>query len=258
MREDDAPPTRKTPHSFDNRPASREDTAVPRPTASPSDSAEPLNLRAERLQKRLRQIERLASSPTPLTEEEEHALSNRARLERELAVLQQSGQPEQPPTPASCSEPKLLADAKALAADAAEEESGALYSLYGAGAPADAPAAPLSFRPASATDLLTALHWLPMAYRGSRWTGSVRLSVSRSFYVTVVVDGEGARVQYSQQGGGSGAEPFLVVEGSRDALLAMLEGAATPCAADHAPPRAAPHAPTWTPPHPLLPPRAGA
>ena len=107
----------------------------------------------------------------------------------------------------------------------------ALFALH---APADllrpdaaVALSPAPGRQASATELLHAMHFLPSAYRGSRWKGVVRLVISRSFSAGVAVDGDSARVLFSAVG--ASPEPYLTLEGSRETLLSMLEGRETPC-----------------------------
>jgi len=106
----------------------------------------------------------------------------------------------------------------------------ALYALHGPlgsndFSPADA--APTT-RATSATELLQAVHFVPFAYRGSKWKGLIRLNVSRLFSIGVFVDGEAARVSFKLESQNS-VEAFLVLEAGRDVILSMLEGSATPC-----------------------------
>jgi len=114
----------------------------------------------------------------------------------------------------------------------AASESAALFALHGKdGEKADPPAAaaPEQARRASATELLAALHFVPAAYRGSKWKGLVVLRITRSFAVGINVDGESATVSYRTPTLDGGAEPFLTMEADRGVLMSMLEGRETPC-----------------------------
>lgn len=101
----------------------------------------------------------------------------------------------------------------------------ALFELHGGSSSNAVPSTPS--RAVSATDLLQAVHFVPHAFRGSKWRGTVRLVASQSFSICIVVDGESARISF--RGGESGADEFLVMKGGREDLLSMLEGSATPC-----------------------------
>ena len=113
----------------------------------------------------------------------------------------------------------------------AAAESAALFALHGQdGEDADPPsaAAPAQARRStSATELLAALHFVPAAFRGSKWQGLVVLRITRSFAVGISVDGETATVSYRTPA--HDAEPFLTMEADRSVLLSMLEGRETPC-----------------------------
>lgn len=74
------------------------------------------------------------------------------------------------------------------------------------------------------------MHFVPFAYRGSKWKGLIRLNVSRLFSIGVFVDGEAARVSFKLESQKQNSvEAFLVLEAGRDVILSMLEGSATPC-----------------------------
>ena len=80
-------------------------------------------------------------------------------------------------------------------------------------------------RATTATELLQALHFVPAAFRGSKWSGSVHLKISRSFSIGIIVDGERASVDYRKPNEGDAS--FLVITAERDVLMGMLEGTAT-------------------------------
>ena len=80
-------------------------------------------------------------------------------------------------------------------------------------------------RTTTATELLQALHFVPAAFRGSKWSGVVHLKISRSFSIGIVVDGDRASVDYRKPA--EDAASFLVMTAERDTLMSMLEGTAT-------------------------------
>ena len=101
------------------------------------------------------------------------------------------------------------------------DSAAALFALHGGGS-SDGEVVQ---RATTATELLQALHFVPAAFRGSKWRGSVHLKISRSFSIGIIVDGERARVDYRKPNESDAA--FLVMTAERDALMAMLEGTAT-------------------------------
>jgi hypothetical protein len=105
---------------------------------------------------------------------------------------------------------------------AATNTAAELLALHGEGAEGAA----VKVKPATATELLQALHFVPYAYRGSKWSGLVHMRISRSFSIGILVDGETAAVSYRAPEA-DGAETYLVLEAERDALMCMLEGSVT-------------------------------
>ena len=101
------------------------------------------------------------------------------------------------------------------------DSAAALFALHDGGSSNDE----VVQRATTATELLQALHFVPAAYRGSKWSGSVHLKISRSFSIGIIVDGEQASVDYRKPNEGHAA--FLVMTAERDALMGMLEGTAT-------------------------------
>ena len=71
---------------------------------------------------------------------------------------------------------------------------------------------------------------MPYAYRGSKWKGLIKLDVSRSFSIGIIVDGETARVTFRLDGL-LAQEPFLVLEAGREVRPAAP--AARPQPASH-------------------------
>ena len=100
-------------------------------------------------------------------------------------------------------------------------DSAALFALHGG----ESIGGEVVQRATTATELLQALHFVPAAFRGSKWSGFVHLEISRSFSIGIIVDGERARVDYRKPNESDAS--FLVITAERDALMAMLEGTAT-------------------------------
>ena len=101
------------------------------------------------------------------------------------------------------------------------DSAAALFALHDGGSSNDE----VVQRATTATELLQALHFVPAAYRGSKWSGSVHMKVSRSFSIGIIVDGERASVDYRKPNEGDAS--FLVMTAERDVLIGMLEGTAT-------------------------------
>ena len=99
-------------------------------------------------------------------------------------------------------------------------DSAALFALHDEGASNGE----VVQRATTATELLQALHFVPAAFRGSKWSGVVHMKVSRSFSIGIIVDGERASVDYRKPDEGGS---FLVMTAERDVLMGMLEGTAT-------------------------------
>jgi len=100
-------------------------------------------------------------------------------------------------------------------------DSAALFALHGG----ESTGGEVVQRATTATELLQALHFVPAAFRGSKWSGFVHLEISRSFSIGIIVDGDRARVDYRKPNESDAS--FLVITAERDALMAMLEGTAT-------------------------------
>ena len=72
-----------------------------------------------------------------------------------------------------------------------------LFALHG---PAEHDARPRPAPPnVSFPEFLAALHHIPSAYLGSKWSGWIRINVPRSFSVGVQVDGDAANEDVAQK-----------------------------------------------------------